>query len=113
MTGWPFDIVDFILAKIEDVIFYGLTVARNMLYAHWISFMLISLTRVDEDGERARTGTKNWRPEYMMSETHFKQYRLARPGGRHPVLRPTIEQPPDGICSSDSEGNEASLVRYL
>jgi hypothetical protein len=45
MTGRPFDIVDFILAKIEDVIFDGLTVARNMSYAHWISLMLSSVTR--------------------------------------------------------------------
>jgi hypothetical protein len=59
MTGRPFDIVDFILAEIEDVIFDGLTMARNMVYAHWISFMLSSVTRVHEDGERVRTGPKD------------------------------------------------------
>jgi hypothetical protein len=31
MTSWPFDIIDFILAKIEDVIFDGLTVARHIV----------------------------------------------------------------------------------
>jgi hypothetical protein len=30
MTGRPFDIVDFIIAEIEDIIFDGLTVAKNM-----------------------------------------------------------------------------------
>jgi hypothetical protein len=78
MTGRPFNIVDFILAEIEDVIFDGLTMAQNMLYAHWISFMLSSLTKVDEDWEWVRTGPKDWSPEYMMSETHFKKYRSAR-----------------------------------
>jgi hypothetical protein len=113
MTGRPFDIVDFILAKIEYVICDGLTVARNMSYTHWISFMLSSVTTVDEDGERVRTGPKDWHPEYMMSETHFKEYRPARPGDRCRGLRATIEPSPDDICPSDSEGNEASLVRHL
>jgi hypothetical protein len=49
----------------------------------------------------------------MMSETHFKEYRPARPGDRRRGLRATIEPSPDDICSSDSEGNEASLVRHL
>jgi hypothetical protein len=59
MTGRPFEIVGFILAEIEDVIFDGLTVARNMSYAHWISFILSSVTRVDEDGERVQIGPKD------------------------------------------------------
>jgi hypothetical protein len=105
--------MEFILAEIEDVIFDGLIVARNMLYAHWISFMLSSLTRVDEDGERVRTRPKDWCLEYLMSETHFKEYRHARLGDRRRGLRATIEPYLDDICSSDSEGNEASPVRHL
>jgi hypothetical protein len=42
--------------------------------------MLSSVTRVDEDGERVRTGPKDWHLEYMMSETHYKEYRPAIPG---------------------------------
>jgi hypothetical protein len=59
MTGRPFEIVGFILAEIEDVIFDGLTMARNMSYAHWISFILSSVTRVDEDGERVQIEPKD------------------------------------------------------
>jgi hypothetical protein len=72
MTGRPFNIVDFVLTEIEDVIFDGLTMAQHMSYAHWISFILSCVTRVDEDGERVQTRPKDWCPEYMMSETHFK-----------------------------------------
>jgi hypothetical protein len=49
----------------------------------------------------------------MMSETHLKEYRLARPRDRRRGLRATIEPYLDDICSSDSEGNEASPVRHL
>jgi hypothetical protein len=82
MTGRPFDIVDFILAEIEDVNLDGLSMPRNMSYAHWISFMLSSLTKVEEDGERVQTGPKDWHPEYMMSEIHLKEYRSGRLGDR-------------------------------
>jgi hypothetical protein len=75
--------------------------------------MLSSLTIVDEDGERVRTRPKDWRPEYMMSETHFKEYGSARPGDRCHGLRATIEPSPDDICSSENEGNEASPMRHL
>jgi hypothetical protein len=75
--------------------------------------MLNSLTRVDEDGERMRTRPKDWHPEYMMSKTHFKEYMPARSGDKRRVLRATIEPSPDDICSSDSEGNEASPVRHF
>jgi hypothetical protein len=113
MTGWPFDIVDFILAEIEDVIFDGLTMPRHMSYAHWISFILSRVTRVDEDEERVRTGPKDWCPEYMISETHFKEYKSVRPGDMHHGGRATIEPSPDDICSSESEDNEASPVKHL
>jgi hypothetical protein len=39
LTHEPFDIVDFILAEIEDVITDGMSVVRQFPYAHWISFI--------------------------------------------------------------------------
>jgi hypothetical protein len=49
----------------------------------------------------------------MMFETHFKEYMPVRLGDRRHGQRATIEPSPDDICSSDSEGNEASPVRQL
>jgi hypothetical protein len=49
----------------------------------------------------------------MMFETHFKEYMPVRLGDRRHGQRATIEPSPDDICSSDSEGNEASPVRHL
>ena len=39
LTYEPFDIVDFILAEIEDVITDGMGVVRQFPYAHWISYI--------------------------------------------------------------------------
>jgi len=39
LTHEPFDIVDFILAEIEDVITDEMGVVRQFPYAHWISFI--------------------------------------------------------------------------
>src|SRR6185312_11801848 len=39
LTHEPFDIVDFILAEIEDVITDGMGVVRQFPYAHWISYI--------------------------------------------------------------------------
>ena len=39
LTHEPFDIVDFILSEIEDVITDGMGVVRQFPYAHWISFI--------------------------------------------------------------------------
>ena len=50
MTGRVFDIVDFILCEIQDVILDGLTVARHKPYAHWISLILSRVSKVGEDG---------------------------------------------------------------
>lgn len=41
LTHQPFDIVDFILAEIEDVVADGLGSVRQLVYAHWISYILI------------------------------------------------------------------------
>jgi hypothetical protein len=113
MTGQPFDIMDFILCEIKDVILDGLIVARHMSCAHWISFILGHVTRLNEDGERMQTGPKDWCTEYMKSKTHFKEYRPATPGDRCCGLRATIEPSPDDICSSGNKDNEASPVRHL
>ena len=39
LTHEPFDIVDFIIAEIEDVITDGMGVVRQFPYAHWISYI--------------------------------------------------------------------------
>ena len=39
LTHEPFDIVDFILAEIEDVIIDGMGVVQQFPYAHWISYI--------------------------------------------------------------------------
>ena len=39
LTHEPFDIVDFILAEIEDVITDRMGVVRQFPYAHWISYI--------------------------------------------------------------------------
>ena len=39
LTHEPFDILDFILAEIEDVITDGMGVVRQFPYAHWISYI--------------------------------------------------------------------------
>jgi hypothetical protein len=39
LTHQPFDIVDLLLAEIEDVITDGMGVARQLPYVHWISYI--------------------------------------------------------------------------
>jgi hypothetical protein len=39
LTHQPFNIVDLLLAEIEDVIADGIGVARQLLYGHWISYI--------------------------------------------------------------------------
>jgi hypothetical protein len=39
LTHQPFDIIDLLLAKIEDVITDGMGVARQLPYDHWISYI--------------------------------------------------------------------------
>ena len=47
LTREPFDIVDFILAEIEDVITYGMGVVRQFPYAHWISYICSMIVPAD------------------------------------------------------------------
>jgi hypothetical protein len=39
LTHQPFDIIDLLLTEIEDVITYGMGVARQLPYGHWISYI--------------------------------------------------------------------------
>jgi hypothetical protein len=39
LTHQPFNVVDLLLAEIEDVITDGMGVARQLLYDHWISYI--------------------------------------------------------------------------
>jgi hypothetical protein len=39
LTHQPFDIIDLLLAEIEDVITDGMGVARQLPYDHWISYI--------------------------------------------------------------------------
>ena len=43
LGGLPFDIVDFFICELEDVIMEGLTSSRRHPYAHWISWILAQL----------------------------------------------------------------------
>jgi len=47
LTHEPFDIVDFILAEIEDVITDGMGVVRQFPYAHWISYICSMIIPVE------------------------------------------------------------------
>jgi len=43
LEGMQFDIVDFFICEIEDVIMEGLTSSRRQPYDHWISWILAQL----------------------------------------------------------------------
>ena len=47
LTHEPFDIVDFILAEIEDVITDGMGVVWQFPYAHWISYICSMIVPAD------------------------------------------------------------------
>ncbi|WVZ71746.1 hypothetical protein U9M48_020292 [Paspalum notatum var. saurae] len=76
-TFTDFDIVDIIVAEMEDVIVDGMPTRRQMPYAHWITHMLYQL---GEDDAAFRT-------LYRATDTRFPNYRPAmrddqRRGGR-------------------------------
>jgi hypothetical protein len=43
MTGRDFDLVDFFICELEDVIMDGMTVHREQPFAHWICWILAQL----------------------------------------------------------------------
>ena len=59
-----FDIVDFFICEIEDVIMEGLTSSRRQPYAHWISWILAQLDQgaMMHDLEISTTSFKDYSP---------------------------------------------------
>ena len=45
MTGRDFDLVDFFICELEDVILDGMTVHRRHPFAHWICWILAQLSQ--------------------------------------------------------------------
>ena len=45
MTRRDFDLVDFLICELEDVIMDGMTVHRRHLFAHWICWILAQLSQ--------------------------------------------------------------------
>jgi len=68
----PFDIVDFLICEIEDVIAEGLTVGRRFPYAHIISYILA----------RTHAPFERYIKQWSSSPTSFPDYRPALPDDR-------------------------------
>ena len=64
LGGTQFDIVDFFICEIEDVIMEGLTSSRRQPYAHWISWILAQLDQgaMMHDLEISTTLFKDYSP---------------------------------------------------
>ena len=64
LSGMQFDIVDFFICEIEDVIMEGLTLSRRQPYAHWISWILARLDQgvLMHDLEISTTLFKDYSP---------------------------------------------------
>jgi hypothetical protein len=73
LTHQPFDIVDLLLAEIEDVITDGMGVARQLPYSHWISY-ICSQNALDEG----------------VASTYHDVEKVQR----FPTYRPTLPQDP-------------------
>ena len=103
-TFTNFDVVDFLLGEMEDVICNGMPTRRQMPYAHWISQLLSQIGEAD-----APT-----RGLYRDARTRFLEYRPAmrddrRRGGR--LDRAAREQVPEEelpeVEAEDAELEEA------
>jgi hypothetical protein len=86
LTHQPFDIIDLLLAEIEDVITDGMGVARQLPYGHWISY-ICSRIAPDEGVASAYHD--------VMNVQRFPTYRLTVPQdtrrGCH-MLRAALER---------------------
>jgi hypothetical protein len=86
LTHQPFDIVDLLLAEIEDVITDGMGLARQLPYGHWISYIC---SRIAPDEGVASAYHE------VMNVQRFPTYRPTVPQdprrGRH-VLRAALER---------------------
>ena len=69
-TRTEFDIVDIIIAEIEDVICDSMTTRHQFSYAHWLSYLFAQWAAEDSPA----------RPLYMDSRLHFPLYAPAAPG---------------------------------
>ena len=67
MTGHDFDLVDFFICELEDVILDGMTVHRRHPFAHWICWILAQLSQNEH------------MDELEQSRTHFSFYSPATP----------------------------------
>jgi hypothetical protein len=86
LTHQPFDIIDLLLAEIEDVITYGMGVARQLPYGHWINYICSWI--VPHEGVASAYHD-------VMNVQRFSTYRLTVPQdprrGRH-VLRAALDR---------------------
>jgi len=57
MTGRDFDLVDFFICELEDVIMDGMTVHRRHPFAHWICWILAQLSQNAHMDELAQSRT--------------------------------------------------------
>ena len=67
MTGRDFDLVNFFICELEDVIMDGMTVHRRHPFAHWICWILAQLSQNAHMDELAQ------------SRTHFRFYSPTTP----------------------------------
>jgi hypothetical protein len=77
LTHQPLDIVDLLLAEIEDVITHGMRVARQLLYDHWISYICSRIA-----------------PDEGVASTYHDVEKVQR----FPIYRPTVPQDPQRGC---------------
>ena len=76
MTGRDFDLADFFICELEDVIMDGMTVHHRHPFAHWISWILAQL------GQNAHMDVLE------QSRTHFTVYSPTAPRGPRGQRRP-------------------------
>jgi len=71
MTGRDFDLVDFFICELEDVILDGMTVHRRHPFAHWICWILTQLSQNEH------------MDELEQSRMHFSFYSPTTPRDGH------------------------------
>jgi len=103
LTHQEFDIVDVIIAEIEEVITDGVSVRRQFPYAHWISYIL---SRLVPEGSAAAA------PYHADDVRRFPSYKPTVPEdprrGRH-VLRAAMEKLHPEVRARVTEEDEALL----
>ena len=82
MNGMQFDIVDIIICEMEDVITDGVGMMRQLVFGHWISYLLYLLA---PEGSAVRDSLTD------ESVTRFGHYRAPAPGDRR-LGRPVERQ---------------------